>query len=463
MFYALALVIIAASAIGSYAIPHRQGYAGQRSAYWTVGILLEYIAIIWIVVLVCAYLVGYPSGILIAVLVSAVLFAVYLHDVFGFFLPSVELVLADERKLSSPIRHPLLRIAHLSDLHICSQDTVEGGINYKIVRAKCAKVIDWACHNSDFVFFTGDITDAGLADEWKTFRELCKCLPRNRIMIVPGNHDLSLELQVVPSKASGLLMFEQRCYHFARNVLQDCPEDWYFISSNGPLRLKETLAAANDYIEAYSRNPPELIGDIGAEQLIRYHHNVTYLAEKHEKLNGSVWPTLRHRSFASLLRIIYPMVLYRSEEFLIVGLNSNIVGARSIFTSALGSLGRHQLNLLQGLLRENQSRRVLLLIHHHIGIPTSIRETLYKRYSKIELRALQLRDAARLKTILNEHDNCVVFHGHKHVAYQGMLGSNQIISAPSVLYGDVLTGSNDVFTFSVGRAGGVAAAEALTV
>ena len=95
--------------------------------------------------------------------------------------------------LDAPPPDPL-RIAHLSDLHIVEGDTVRlvesarpGGNAHLQQLLDAPEVAE-----SDLVVITGDITDRGTSLSWRCFLDAIEERGLgDRVVLVPGNHDLS--------------------------------------------------------------------------------------------------------------------------------------------------------------------------------------------------------------------------------------------------------------------------------
>ena len=97
-------------------------------------------------------------------------------------------------KLGDPIR-----ILHISDLQIGGIETK----NLKLEANQCADTIleQWDENPPTFIAFTGDIAEHGIPSQYKIARQWIEYfierlefdnLPTNRILYVPGNHDVNL-------------------------------------------------------------------------------------------------------------------------------------------------------------------------------------------------------------------------------------------------------------------------------
>ncbi|MEI8196731.1 MAG: metallophosphoesterase [Phycisphaerae bacterium] len=99
---------------------------------------------------------------------------------------------------------PTIRIVHLSDLHLTgSEDAARSepklfgkltGMNAAFRQVLASKEVQ----NADRILITGDITDTGALAEWRIFWNAVAGLAKERLILVPGNHDVCcLGLRVV--------------------------------------------------------------------------------------------------------------------------------------------------------------------------------------------------------------------------------------------------------------------------
>ncbi len=91
-----------------------------------------------------------------------------------------------------------IRILHLSDIHFKAAKTWDAD---PVLRALARFIRDEVKHGMapDLVAITGDLANAGTAEEYALTRTwiekqlwpaLSDCLPRDRLLLVPGNHDV---------------------------------------------------------------------------------------------------------------------------------------------------------------------------------------------------------------------------------------------------------------------------------
>jgi Calcineurin-like phosphoesterase len=329
-----------------------------------------------------------------------------------------------------------LKLAHISDLHLTADKTLEGGIDKATVMTAVARSLSWSRRRAPLIFITGDITDTADADEWSQFSSIliaAKCrIESGKLFIVPGNHDLSLTSNILP-KQHNIEHFDHRSFLYIKNVLCKSPPTWMMLVDDQLISVRSYLDDRADYLSVYERHPPYATLptfwrdhrlEIPAELVEAAHHYV-----------GSVWPSPGDPLCVRFLEIAYPMVMRKDDDFLIVGLNSNYVAARNISGSAMGWLGPGQLSRLQTVLGQVGSRSVIILVHHHLGFPPEKLQEFQEKYSSTEIDSLMLMDSNELRNLIAPLKYCYVFHGHKHFPYHARLGNAVIVSAQSAIYG----------------------------
>ncbi len=171
-----------------------------------------------------------PSAPSFWLLLSPLFLAAYLSQFLKGVRPRAVSLDAIEMREGNSGRKGTFRVAHLSDLHLCSEPAMEGALAPGQVLKAAKKALRWALDRAQFVVITGDLTDNGSKEEWDSLAALFRGLgPEEaaRIYLVPGNHDLSIALDYV-NDTDGNLWFkhEQQHRHFATSVLNRCPDRW---------------------------------------------------------------------------------------------------------------------------------------------------------------------------------------------------------------------------------------------
>ena len=377
---------------------------------------------------------------------------------------------------STKERGKLLTIAHLSDLHICNTEPLEGNVDPANTQAAANRALRWALDQADLVLITGDVTDRGSLNDHSQLLALLKAFSseKERIFIVPGNHDLSICLtDLMPNDGNLLLEHDRQHRYFAGTVIGWFMDQWRTAAPSGSKTVLDVLADTIRYIEQYDATPPrvarpeEMLGGEGLRSAFGYAAEYGALSPPvifpeplrmlaGQQPEGSIWPSPRELLFIDLFRHLFPIVFFEDEHFVFIGLNSNAVDeitsleiaglntrgamANSIVTGGFGLLGKEQLQRLDRILERTGDRCKVILLHHHVGEPAVIRNL--RADKRFHMKTLQLRDAANLHRILARHSSVLVFHGHQHVGYRAAKGNIVVVSAPSVAYGDKLGGPN---------------------
>ncbi|MEZ0003181.1 metallophosphoesterase family protein [Sinorhizobium fredii] len=195
-------------------------------------------------------------------------------------------------------------------------------------------------------------------------------------------------------------------------------------------------------------NPP--VVDLVPAKPGTYHYlHASKTVEKRATEFGGkyAWPTKEKALMSDLMEALFPIIFLDDSKFLVIGLNSCIEGAFGVTDGAFGKVGADQLVRLSKILSRAGSRRVLILVHHHVGIPMRIKQKFGRK-----LKFLQLVDARKLLDALEPY-HATIFHGHKHIAYSAKFGNTTIISAGSACYGDILDNSQSAVIYSIPEVG----------
>jgi hypothetical protein len=327
-------------------------------------------------------------------------------------------------------------IAHLSDLHLPGERTLEGDIDQETVVSTVRRTLQWALRRARFVAITGDVTDQARPVEWNLFLQVLEqlhCpLDSGRFFVIPGNHDLSLSSDVLPG-LNNTVYFDQRCLLFIDRILVNCPITWKMLIGEERVSVRQFLADRSGYLAKYKDHAPYArvpgywtqLGIVIPERLL----NAT------DAYAETAWPTRRQPTCADFMKLAYPMIMHEDNELLIVGLNSANVESKNISGSAVGWLGEGQLERLRMVLSGADNRHVILLIHHHIGFPPEKLQEFRAKYGGVQTDALTLLDADKLGEIIASTEKCYVLHGHKHFPYTASFQNVVVISGHSVVYG----------------------------
>jgi 3',5'-cyclic AMP phosphodiesterase CpdA len=359
---------------------------------------------------------------------------------------------------SETVSNGVLHIAHLSDLHLTNDVTVEADLPRSQVQEVCSSSLQWSMGRVDALFLTGDITDQGRPGEWDQFLDVISSLglslDSGRILLVPGNHDLSLVTSHEPGSSLSELAYDRHAYTFITKILMRCPQEWMMMTETGRISVRSHLESVKDYLDCYGEYPPfkrSTPAGGGAVVDIWFPKELLKSASLYK---GRLWPSYGYLMCHDFLRMAYPMVMLDDDNYLIIGLNSCEESPGTLLNSGFGRLGRKQIRRFEALVKDAGARCVVVLLHHHVGFPPQILTAMKAKHRRVEIRALALRDAYKFARILTNLDKCVIFHGHKHIGYRAKLGNATVISGPSVTYGDEFGGSN-CGTYAIGNDGSV--------
>jgi Calcineurin-like phosphoesterase len=332
---------------------------------------------------------------------------------------------------------PIVRVAHLSDLHIVGErygHRMEAGTDgprgNRSIRSALRKL--GAIHASaplDRVAMTGDITDAGTRSEWAEFIDLLRGCPdlRRRLSLVPGNHDVNIVDRVNPGRldlpwSAGQSLRKLRVV-LALDALAGDRSHVVDRASGGVGPLLK------DYLRQGRRTA--LLRDLAGRGSLRGRHEMT-------------------RVWEAMFPLVEPPA--PDDPYGVILLNSN---ARSHFalTNAIGVIGPSQLKALRLILQNTQNPWLILLHHQVVEYPSasvSLRERI----------GLALINAPDLVAVLVPHARrIVVLHGHRHRDWIGLCGDIVLCSAPSTSLGadgvDKYRGCFHIHQLSVEAGGGL--------
>jgi 3',5'-cyclic AMP phosphodiesterase CpdA len=313
---------------------------------------------------------------------------------------------------------PIVRVAHLSDLHLvgerygyrmeCGTHGPRGNRSIRHALRKL-RAID-ALTPIDRVLVTGDVTDAGTRAEWVEFLDLLRCYPdiRSRVLFVPGNHDIN----IVDRTNTGRFDIPWSVGHALR-------------------RLRFVVAL--DAIQGERVHIVDRVSGALGPLLRDYLQH----GERPARLRGlAELGTWRGRwEIARVWDDIFPLVAPPAGPGACgaILLDSN---ARSHFsaTNAVGVIGRAQLKRLSAILNAFPHRAWIILLHHHVvEYPVGS----VKLADRIALSLMNAPDV--LSAIARHASRIVIFHGHRHHDWIGTSGGVVLCSAPSVALGSVGT------------------------
>jgi 3',5'-cyclic AMP phosphodiesterase CpdA len=322
---------------------------------------------------------------------------------------------------------PVVRIAHLSDLHLVGERygyRMEAGThgprgNRRIARAFRKLVAIHAATPLDRILVTGDVTDAGTRAEWAEFFDLLRDVPeiRSLMSLLPGNHDVNT---VDRTNAARLDMpwnssqsLRKLRVVFALDSVQG---DRAYVVDRASGRLGPTLS---DYLRQGKRM-----------------ERLRALAE-HGAVRGR-WEV--ERVWESIFPLVEPA--QGNQRCGVILLNSN---ARTHFslTNAIGFVSPPELRAFKSILRNSPGVPWIIALHHQIveyPVPS------ISLHERVGLALVNASDV--LAAIEPYASRTIVLHGHRHWDWIGTCGGVVLCSAPSASLGSQ-TGEKRVGSFHV--------------
>jgi len=331
----------------------------------------------------------------------------------------------------------LLRIAHLSDLHIVGERygyRMEAGTHgprgnrcFRNTLRKLAAI--HAKTPLDSVLVTGDMTDAGTRAEWADFLDILRTYPdlQRRLSFVPGNHDVNIVDRSNPGRL-------------------DLP----WSAGQGLRKLRFVLAL--DAVEGHRVHLVDrTCGALGPslKDFLRADNRLQSLRMLAQ--TGSI----RGRwAMAKAWDAIFPLVQLpaRDEGCGLVLLDSNAASHFSL-TNAIGVISPTQLRALKALLRNFPRRAWIILLHHSL---VEYPDTSIRLKDRIGLALVNAPDV--LAAITPYASNVIVLHGHRHVDWIGTWRNLVLSSAPSTTLGSSgaeMRGSLHILELALPGEGGI--------
>lgn len=305
-------------------------------------------------------------------------------------------------------------VAHLSDIHVvgdtfgfrleCGRDGPRG--NDRLDRVLELLEAEDAVRRIDVVLITGDITDAARNAEFIAFEEAIARHPslRDRILIIPGNHDVNIVDRANPSRlelpiAPGGPLRRLR-----------------FLSAMARLQGRRVRVVDHDTQRVGPTFDAWLAQDGRGETLARFMDD------------GGLRAGLAARAtWNEAFPLIAPPAT--PDGLGVVLLDSNAETHFS-FTNALGILGMSQLRAAEAAMREWPQARWLVALHHHLVEYPRPGASLADRIGTALVNGHWV-----LRRLRRHARRIVVMHGHRHFDWMGRSGALRIISAPSPVMG----------------------------
>ena len=312
------------------------------------------------------------------------------------------------------------RIAHLSDVHVVGERygfRLESGRlgprgNERLARLLAQLDLVHASDPLDAIVVSGDMTDAGRSGEWAEFLGAVLRHPRliERMLIIPGNHDLNIVDRANPARL-------------------DLPT-----SPNKRLRKLRVLSAMGIVQGERVRIVDRAAGHLGATLASTLEPHLEEIAKFADV--GRPWLS---RRLAELWTSVFPMVLPPDADdgLGIILLDSN-ADTHFSFTNALGMIPVDQARGLEIACAQYPYACWIVVLHHHVVEYPRPARALSERVGTALINGNWF--VRRLKPLAGR---VVLMHGHRHIDWIGECGGMSILSAPS----PVMEATDDVPTY----------------
>jgi 3',5'-cyclic AMP phosphodiesterase CpdA len=329
--------------------------------------------------------------------------------------------------LDEPPANPLLRVAHMSDLHIVEAENVRMVERASPGGNAILPVLLDAADSAELLLFTGDITDRGTSLSWRCFldqiedRELSA-----RTILVPGNHDLSFV------DAGGAWRHDRFGIVQLANLLKFCEA---FAATAGGSGLVFERGAARPFCEAWEEIEKWVRPMVASLPTLPVPPlTVRHYFRERRAFNAYV----RQIEYAreQLFRL-FPVAVPVGRDSVVFVINSCTSPQLHPATNALGHVGRAQYKRLEKLAAAAPQKLKLVALHHHVVRRHEEMSSSFR--TRVLAKFTVLGDAAPLVRFCKKHDVRAVLHGHRHLSYKLRLENGTVLlSAPSSTMGDEL-------------------------
>jgi hypothetical protein len=312
------------------------------------------------------------------------------------------------------------RIAHLSDVHVVGERygfRLESGRsgprgNERLSRLLAELETLHASDPLDAIVVSGDMTDAGRSSEWAEFLDAVLRHPRlaERMLIIPGNHDLNIVDRANPARL-------------------DLPT-----SPNKRLRKLRVLSAMGVVQGERVRMVDRARRCLGATLASTLEPHLKEMATFADI--GRSW---RPKRLTELWTSVFPMVLPPDQDdgLGIILLDSN-ADTHFSFTNALGMIPLDQARGLEIACAQYPHACWVVVLHHHVVEYPRPAKALSERVGTALINGNWF--VRRLKPLAGR---AVLMHGHRHIDWIGECGGIPILSAPS----PVMEATDDAATY----------------
>lgn len=332
-----------------------------------------------------------------------------------------------------------MEVAHWSDLHLTGRDgdlsvSKDRGDNESFRRLLGSYRKDLEA--VDVLLVSGDVADAGRASEWHVFFRDLPGEMFGKMVLVPGNHDMNIvdRSDWFMVEGQGRLLRKKRLIRTMAALNRVQGRRSWMLEKEGNGKFKRRRLG--DYLRGYEKPFRELLDELAFLQKRKPRWWDYLLPPVGSRMGGQ-----GKRLQALGLEVdrawgqIFPMLVEVPGvpvPFLVLNSNKEDTG---IVDNALGELSPEALERLDEMHRQLASRPVIHTHHHHVALPSFKNGFL----GDVQADMMALLNAGDLVRRLLERGSSVVFHGHRHIGYEGTLNRKlQILSAPSTTLGNEL-------------------------
>jgi hypothetical protein len=307
---------------------------------------------------------------------------------------------------------PTWRVAHLSDVHFvgehygfrieCGRNGPRGNVRFGDIMTRLEAI--HSVRPFDIILISGDMTDAGRATEWAEFLDAVVRHPvlADRMIILPGNHDLNIVDRLNPARLDLLFSPGKRLRQMrALSIITAMQGQRVRVADPRSGKFDRTLAEA---VVPYRRQ----IADFSDSGSFRLSIGL-----------ARVWDDQ------------FPMILPpAADDGLGVAILNSNTEAHFSFTNALGVISTDQMTKLTAVVRQFPQARWIVALHHHlVEYPTSM-AALSER-----IGTALVNGSWFVRKLQPFAARTVVMHGHRHIDWIGASGKLKIVSAPSPVMG----------------------------
>lgn len=326
---------------------------------------------------------------------------------------SVTTSVTDLKLIPSPNAKTTVRIAHLSDPHIVGGENefrMEPGTRGPRGNARLGNALNQldkldASGRFDWVFMTGDITDAGTRAEWIEFLDHVALHPQiaDRLLIIPGNHDVNIGDR---SSAAKLEL------------------PW---SVSMALRKLRFLIAVDSIQGTRVHTFNHATGKLGPTL-----HDFLRCDGRQEQLSqlataGSIAAAWR---VSQIWRDVFPMVVPPAGDRPGIVLMNSSTDSHMALMNAIGVVDPQQIRSLTLLQKLYDNATWLVVLHHQVVEYPSRGTSLKERAGLCLVNAPDL-----LAALKDKSGRVLILHGHRHRDWLGSCGGLGLCSAPSAMLG----------------------------